>query len=317
MKIIVLTLFILEIFIGLTVVIGNDDDDDDPGETEEETKAERDTYVSRSSPDSNYGGDDRLKIGGSFSRYATYIYFDFDDEPDDWDEVEISLYLYDVDTTTDVLMFLASSEWEELMITYNTRPGIGRIIETFKAASEGVYKFDVSDVVEDLLDDDEDGISICLNISSAFTEIIYMWSEEGAYYADHTPQLIWTYQRVPDIDYGLIIFIILIIAVPAITASVLIILYFTKWRKKAPRKPVVPPTVAVAPTQPRKVQPSPTPSSIKNCASCGRPLPPNAKEFCPNCGKKILQEAIKFCPNCGNKVPSKVNFCEKCGKNIE
>ena len=124
MKIIVLTLFILEIFIGLTVVIGNDDDDDDPGETEEETKAERDTYVSRSSPDSNYGGDDRLKIGGSFSRYATYIYFDFDDEPDDWDEVEISLYLYDVDKTTDVLMFLASSEWEELMITYKYRCSI-------------------------------------------------------------------------------------------------------------------------------------------------------------------------------------------------
>lgn len=317
MKIFVLTLFILELFIGLTVVIGDDDDDDDANERKEETKAEMDSYIYRWDADTNYGGANELEVGGSFGRYVSYIYFDFDDEPDDWKEVEISLYLYYITETMNVNMFLTSSAWEELAITYNNRPALGGLIETFTASSRGIYEFDVTDQVEDLLDDDEEGISICLNLSSTYTGTIYMYSEEGAYYDDYAPLLIWTYEIVPDIDWGFIIMIILLILVPISIASVLIILYFTKWRKKAPRKPVVPPTVAVAPTQPSRVEPSSPPSSIKVCASCGNTLPPNAKEFCPNCGKKILREATGFCPNCGNKVPLNANFCEKCGKNID
>lgn len=316
MKIIVLSLFILELFIGLTVVIGDDDDDDDTNGEKEETEAEMDTYVSQYSPDSNYGGYDYLRVGG---HYVTYIYFDFDDEPDDWEEVEISLDLYDIDETMDVNLFKASSVWEELTITWNNRPPVGGLIETFKASSVGTYDFDVKDEVEDLLDDDEEGISICLNLSSTYTGYrdLLIFSEEGAYFGNDPPLLIWTYDIVPEVDVGLIIFIILIIAIPAITASVLIILYFTVWRKRGIRKPVVPTKKAVAPTQPSKVEPSSPPSSLKICASCGKTLPPNAKEFCPNCGKKILQEAIGFCPNCGNKIPQNANFCEKCGRDIE
>ena len=216
-----------------------------------------------------------------------------------------------------VNIFLASSVWEELTVTYDNRPALGGLIETFTASSKGTYEFDVSDLVEDLLDDYEEGISICLNLSSTYTGYMYIYSEEGAYYDDYAPLLIWTYDIVPDIDWGFIIMIILLILVPISIASVLIILYFTKWRKKAPRKPVVPPTVAVAPTQPSRVQPSPTPSSIRVCASCGNTIPPNAKEFCPNCGKKILQEATGFCPNCGNKVPQNATFCEMCGRKID
>jgi len=316
-KLIVLTLFILEIFIGLTVVIGDDDDDDDINEGDEETRAEMDSYIDRYSPDSNYGGVNYLKVGGSGSHYTTYIYFDFDDEPEDWEEAEVSLYLYYVSGTMDVNIYLVSSEWDELAITYNYRPIVGGLIETFRASSEGTYEFDVSDLVEDLLDDDEEGISICLNVSSPSTAYIYMYSEEGAYFKDYAPLLIWTYDLVPDLDYGLIIFIIIIIVVPIVSALVLITLYFTKWRKRAPKKPVVPPKDVVAPIQPIRVQPSPPPTSIKTCPSCGKIIPPNAKEFCPNCGKKILQKVIGFCPNCGNKVTPNVNFCEKCGKEID
>ena len=330
MKIIVLSLFILELFIGLTVVIGADDDDDDDNDDiediERETRAEMDSYVDRDYPYSNYGGVSYLKVGGSGGHYATYIYFDFDDEPDDWEEVEISLDFFYVYTTVDVVVYLASSEWDELAITYTYRPIVGGFIKTFRASTEGTYKFDVSDVVEDLLDDDEEGMAICLNVSSTNAGYIYITSDEGAYFEDDAPLLIWTYNIVPDIDYGLIIVIILLIVVPIATASILIILYFTKWRKRAPRKPVVPSKEVVAPTPPSKVEPSPPPSrvepsppptSIKICESCGNPLPPNAKEYCPNCGKKILQDAIGFCPNCGNEVPKNATFCEMCGREID
>ncbi|TFG22208.1 MAG: DNRLRE domain-containing protein [Promethearchaeota archaeon] len=320
MKIIVLSLFILELFIGLTVVIGDDDDDDDDAnEADEETEAEMDSYVYQSNPDSNYGGYDYLRVGGPPGRYVTYIYFDFDDEPDDWKEVEISLDLFEIDETMDVNLFEASSVWEELTITWNNRPAVGGLIETFKASSEGNYKFDVSDQVEDLLDDDEEGIAICLNLSSTYTGFgdIYMYSEEGAYYGNKPPLLIWTYDLTVNVDYGMIVFLILIILIPIVTVSVLLILYFTIWRKKAPRKPVVPPKDVVTPTQPSRAEPSPTPTSIKICANCGERIPPNSKTFCPNCGNKILQEKIEFCPSCGNKVPPNANFCEKCGNDID
>ncbi|TFG22207.1 MAG: zinc ribbon domain-containing protein [Promethearchaeota archaeon] len=321
MKIIVLSLFIIQLFIGLTVVIGNDDDDDDD-DTElefEKVQTEMDSFVDSGSSTSNYGESYYLEVNADgFGHCASYIYFDFDDEPDNWKEAEIRLYIYSISQTMTVNIFLASSVWEELTITYDNRPALGGLIETFSAQSTGIIDFDLSDLIEDLLDDDEEGITICLNVSSTSEGDMMIYSEEGTNYKDWTPLLIWTYEPVNDVDVGMIIFIILIILIPIGIVSIgVVVLYYRRRGKTAPRKPVVPPMDVVAPTQPSRVQPSTPPSSLKVCESCGEKIPPYAKEFCPNCGEKILQEAIEFCPSCGNKVSPNAKFCEACGNDID
>lgn len=57
---------------------------------------------------------------------------------------------------------------------------------------------------------------------------------------------------------------------------------------------------------------------MKNCTSCGNPIPDNY-QFCPACGSKQEpaspnKKVPAFCPSCGAPVSAgKTRFCEKCG----
>ena len=159
-------IFILEILVGLTVVIA-DDDDDDINEEEEETEAEMDCYVRREAPFTNFGGSDYLDVENYFNTEHSFLYFDFDDEPDDWEDVEISLYFFGVSNTMDLDLYLIPVDLSEFELTLNwdNSPKTGIFISKTIISNKGNYKLDVSDLVEDLLDDDEEGFTICLNKS--------------------------------------------------------------------------------------------------------------------------------------------------------
>ena len=59
------------------------------------------------------------------------------------------------------------------------------------------------------------------------------------------------------------------------------------------------------------------------CASCGAPLPPDAK-FCTTCGAKVeltppepVETPSRVCPKCGNQLASDALFCASCGAKFE
>ncbi|MFX1393522.1 MAG: DNRLRE domain-containing protein [Promethearchaeota archaeon] len=264
----------------MTIVIGADDDDIE--EDEKTTEAEMDSYVNSYNPTSNYGESDWLKVGEFIGYYITYIYFDFEDEPDDWEEAEISLDFFSISETIEVNMYLVSSSWEELSITWIDRPTEGVLIEKFTVAEEKIYKSDISDLVEDLLDDDEEGFSICLNTSYTSTGHIYIHSEEGAYDDDEAPLLIWTYNILPEVEFDIPLIMTIISIVAGIGIAVLLsVLYFTRWRKKEPGKPMTPKPTVVEP-----VQPIPREPVAQFCSYCGLKVD-MSKKYCSHCGTKI------------------------------
>ncbi len=59
-------------------------------------------------------------------------------------------------------------------------------------------------------------------------------------------------------------------------------------------------------------------SEARNCAQCGRPIPPNGT-FCPYCGAPAPQpptEEPRFCANCGASLRPGARFCPRCGESV-
>ena len=267
--------------------MGQDDDgDDDLLEEKEETIAEMDSYVDSGSPSSNYGGDSYANVEFDFDVEIAYFFFELDDEPDDWEEAELSFDFWGISNTMDVNMYLVGNGWEESGIVWTNRPKIGTLIETFTVSNDGIYDFDVSDIVEDLIDDDEEEFSICFNTTDS--GYFYITTEEGYIDDEEAPKLIWTYQLVPEIDPQLIM-VGIIVAIVAGVIALAIGLYFGVIRKK---KLVGPPKTPIQP---------PVEESILESAPAQPVIEEPLAKFCPLCGA-TLETDTTFCSNCGSKI---------------
>lgn len=277
-------ILIFNFTIGVVTVRAADEEEDDALEDEERTVAKEDTYVDMDNPTANNGGKDWLIVGKWILKpNEAYLYFEFEDEPDEWKEVEISWNPYYVSETMNVEIYLIKASWDELTLNWINKPNKSKLIETLTVAEGDIYKFEVTDEVEDLLDDDEEGISICMSTNITSSGHFQAHSIEGYHEKDDAPQLIWTYDVVViDEDYLLAIIVIIIII-----AGVVGIVLIVENRKKKPKEPVS----AIPMTKYQEIE------------------------------QKKLVEPIDelvgiFCQFCGVKLPKGVKFCTSCGANV-
>lgn len=244
----------------VTVRAADEEEENYAREERERTVAKKDTYVERDNPTANNGGKDWLSVSNSSE---TYLYFEFEDEPDDWKEVEISFYIYYISGAMLLEIYLIEPGWDELALTWLNKPNKSKLIDTFTVAEAGIYRFEVTDEVEDLLDDDKESISICIistNITSS--DHFLATSRDGYSLKDDAPLLYWTYY-LENVDYTLVI--ILIIIILGVGEGVVIIVFVVKFRKKKPKEP--------------------------------------KEIFCPSCGVKLTNKVkVNFCPSCGANV---------------
>ncbi len=282
-------ILIFNFTIGVVTVRAEDDDDDDDAlEDEERTVAEKDTYVSMGDPTTNYGGANHLTVGRWISApNEAYLYFEFEDEPDDWKEVEISLDFYFISETMIVEIYLIEADWDELTITWINKPSKSILIKSLTAAEDDIYKFEVTDDVEDLLDDDEEGISICISVN--ITQQGYFWvtSDEGQYEEDDAPLLIWTYDIVDEVDYFTVIVVIIVIIIIGGVVGIVLVVDNRKKKKVRPKEP----TSAIPMTEYQEIEQN-------------KPVEP------------IDGLVGSFCPSCGVKLTNKLKFCSSCGVNL-
>ncbi len=285
-------ILIFNFTIGVVIVRAEDDDDDDAEdalEGKERTVAEKDTYVELDDPTSNNGGKNWFIVGRWISApNEAYLYFEFEDEPDNWKEAEISLNIYSVSETMKVEIYLIEADWDELALTWINKPNKSILIDTFTVAESDIYKFEVTDEVEDLLDDDKEGISICIyhDYTTGNSGHFQASSTEGYYEKDDAPLLIWIYDVLNEVDYITIIIVIVVFA--GIVCLVIVLVVGDRKKKKIiPKEPASPRPI----TEFQEVEP------------------------------KRLEEPIDelvgvFCPYCGVKQPKGVNFCTSCGADI-
>ncbi len=281
-------ILIFNFTIGVATVRAEDDDEEDDAlEDTERTIAEKDTYVSMGDPTTNYGGGNHLTVGRWISApNEAYLYFEFEDEPDNWKEVEISLDFSLISETMIVGIYLIEADWDELTLTWINKPNKSILIKSLTVAEDDIYKFEVTDDVEDLLDDDKEGISICISVNITQQGHFYVTSDEGYYKEDDAPLLIWTYDVVYDVDYITIIIVIIIIA-GVVCLVIVLVVGDRKKKELIPKEP----TSAIPMTEYQVIEP------------------------------KRLEEPInelvgKFCSSCGVKLTNKMKFCSTCGANL-
>ena len=168
------------------------------------TVASKDTYVNSYHPTSNYGGQNYLFAGFYYTGdiLESYLFFSFEDKPDDWVKAEISMDIWGVDMTMNLTVSLIEEDWNEYTMTYIEKPTAGpfedeEVITYLLITSSDIYKFDISDYVQG-----RDNISVCLyiEIENYVDDYIYITSREGYYSSEDAPQLIWTYPETTSLS---------------------------------------------------------------------------------------------------------------------
>lgn len=204
-----------------------------------ETIAEKDTYVELADKAANNGGKGQLIVGEFVNATESFLYFEFEDEPYDWEEVEIELNIYNVTERMEVEIYLTSDYWNEFTMNWTNRPIKKSLIDKFEVETEKKYKIDVTDEVEHGLGIDDNGISICIHHSNNASSKGYFQalSSEGCIDESDAPLLIWTYKIAADrtimeTPEFLNILIIIQVIVGIVGASLMIWLLYERFIKK-------------------------------------------------------------------------------------
>lgn len=173
------------------------------------TLADKDCYVSSSSPDTNYGDDTvYFRVGYSYcwikksaSWYESYFHFNFSDKPSDYIKAEISIFFFDVPRTIDVSVILIMESWDEDTITWNNYAKHEQVItniilsEYSYTAEPEITKIDVTDYIPICLNAGLSGISICINATDALQNqlVLGFTRTTSTSFPSAKPHLIWTY----------------------------------------------------------------------------------------------------------------------------
>ncbi|VGO19646.1 CBM96 family carbohydrate-binding protein [Pontiella sulfatireligans] len=108
--------------------------------------ATEDTYVANSTPDANYGGNESFPLITHEDGTETEAYFKFDvNVPDNIIGAELHLYSTASVRSGNVLIHaMDDTSWDEMTVTWNTKPGYGDLLVGPLDVVAGVYKaFDV------------------------------------------------------------------------------------------------------------------------------------------------------------------------------
>lgn len=181
------------------------------------TIAIADTYVSSWYNTFNGGDLQDVAIGISSLPRDDYVewregYFKFNisERPENWTKVEIKLYSegYPAAGTFTLEVYLVKEEWNETTMTWDNKPKKDIHIKNldFYYYYDEVYDYgdtrrfyvliDISDYIDDYLNDDETTISIGINASLNQMEDNYaiIYSKDQKYASNYLkPRLVWSY----------------------------------------------------------------------------------------------------------------------------
>ena len=275
-------IIMFELATGIVLVNAQDND----LEEEVETEATKDAYIRYSSPTTNYGDDFILVVGNDSKPAETYLYFDFEDEPSGWTDVEIALEIYYVSEKMEIELYYSDIELSEYYITWQSRPAMSDFNkDSFIVSDPGENKFDVKDAVEDFLDFGDLGMVVCINHSDNYG-CFNAWSREYTY-GDDRPRLIWTYVREQEFPYLILIGIIIGVGAGAVLVVMAFIVISRRNNKKKQIKPeTLKLTVGPLIGEKGELEVPPGELTILYCPFCGATLPKDAKS-CPYCFKDI------------------------------
>ncbi len=143
-----------------------------------------DSYVDNSSPDKNYGSEDRIGVGSS-SGYANRIFvkFDLSSVPEDANITQAELYLFSSSSTGPEVRVhrVDNDNWSEDTITWNNKPEMGKNITDYVLLPEGTLywtSWTVTDFVKNEAAGD-DNVSFSLVAANETSgELAWMHSKE-------------------------------------------------------------------------------------------------------------------------------------------
>ena len=288
------------------------------------TRADSNTTVSQvaatvlsSNPDTNYGNDLDLMVGGPvISSVITYIRFDITNLPSNIQKVSIVLEIYDLSgSTMELDISIAADAWSESTITWNNRP----------STIESPWVIDITQTAKWTIglpgiDLTQYGDYVTFELDSDSTDTMSIRSDDTSF----QPELIIEY--TPELPMGVII--ALAVGIPAIVAIVIVVIVVT--RKKAKRKaeleenPIIEPTVekqqvAIEPTKPAVEKPpiitQPVKPVVEKPPIITQPVKPVGvtQPTITEPVKQIIRK-VNICPTCGAEVESQ--FCTICGADI-
>jgi len=284
------------------------------------TVSQKTAAVLSSNPDTNFGNDVDLVVGGPVSFLCiTYIHFDITDLPSNIQKVSLVLEIYDLTgSTMDLDIYIAADTWTESAITWNNRPSRVEYHGSISITQATEWTIGLTGI-----DLTQYGDDITFELDSDSTDIMTIRSDDTSF----QPELIIEYTPEPvPLPVGVII--ALAVGIPAIVAIVIVVIVVT--RKKAKRKaeleekPIIEPTVekqqvAIEPTKPAVEKPPIITQPVKPIVEKPPIIIPPVKPVgvtqptITEPVKQIIRKA-NICPTCGSEVES--HFCIKCGIDI-
>jgi hypothetical protein len=262
--------------------------------------------VTALNPDTNYGNDVDLAVGGSVSTWCkTYIEFDIRNLPSNIQKVKLILDIYDLDATMDLDIYIASDSWSESTVTWNNRPSRLETIGTAGITSTGVWTITLTGVDLTLY-----GNYITFELDSINTDFMFIRSDDTS----SPPQI--DIQHTPSgptggLPLGAIIGIIVGICAAAGIGSFLIIRSRKKKREevileKVPTIEVSQPVAEKVPILTDPMKPKEEHFITSSVKTVGEPIITEPQKPV----EKEVSEVI-FCSKCGAKMVN--NYCTACG----
>lgn len=173
------------------------------------TVASMDAHVYDVQPDTNYGRDNYLDIGGDagIGRYEAYIYFDLRSKPNKIIQTEFVIQVFTVQGITDFLVHIVDDPWNEDTLTWNNKPNYGPPVGNFTADHTGMYIFEAPAIAA-LTE-----LSICIrtNQTGQVRRILVTAREISTGHSHFGPGILWTFDGTLVVPGYNVLFIIAII----------------------------------------------------------------------------------------------------------
>ncbi len=215
---------------------------------------EKDTFVSEWTPNGNFGDDSDLYVGNKSGYwYEIYLAFNLSSRPANWKTCELVLFnnSLNVNFTTINARETVSADWDEMAITWNTRPALtGTTYGCSIQPEPRTPTSEVNRISINLLGiaqayakaDANTKISIGLNVTAPTDSFIFVYSIDETFTPipgiNRKPMIRWTYE---ELDWWVYV-------VAAGVAGGVFCLVIVFWRKRKGAKPKGKPGEAAAVT---------------------------------------------------------------------
>ncbi|MHA1896413.1 MAG: CBM96 family carbohydrate-binding protein, partial [Promethearchaeota archaeon] len=150
--------------------------------------ATKDSFISSYEPDTNFGGQDYLKLKKDwlFEDAWVYISFNIGNMPESYEYKNVYLYFSWVDKTITVEIWEASNNWDEYSITWNNKPNLISQIASYVIPKSGKYGLRLDNLTI------TGPFTLCLKIASPNDTYVSIDSKEDKY--GYAPRIVWFYK---------------------------------------------------------------------------------------------------------------------------